>query len=197
MIERIHVTAIVGVAIAALAIALWLGGEPPSLRWLGSIGAPVAVVFGALTLFNLLLWKVPLLQGWFVKRPHLWGRWRVQMQSHWIDPRTGQRPAPFEVTWTVRQTFLGLYIHQEGQNATGDLVVGRVLRKEDGTYQIAGIYKGEPTLDQREQSPIHYGAILLDVQGSSNKPASMRGHYWTDRNTKGEIVAAGRQKVHG
>lgn len=192
MIDRAHIAAIVIVALAALAGTLWIGGEPPSWRWLASIGAPITVVGGAIAAFNLLLWKIPLLQGWFVKRPHLWGRWKVRVQSHWIDPNTKQQRPPFDVTWTVRQTFFSLHIHQQGDEATGDLLVGNIVRKEDGAYQIAAIYRGQPNLAQRAQSPIHYGAVLLDVQGPANRPTSLQGHYWTDRSTKGELLASSR-----
>lgn len=37
----------------------------------------------------------------------------------------------------------------------------------------------------REISPIHYGGLLLGIEG--NPPCYLEGHYWTDRKTKGEL----------
>jgi hypothetical protein len=63
------------------------------------------------------------------------------------------------------------------------------VRKEDGGFRLVGTYLNEPNITARAASPIHYGTFLLDIEGSANKPSQMRGHYWTDRGTKGEMLA--------
>jgi hypothetical protein len=47
------------------------------------------------------------------------------------------------------------------------------------------VYRNEPKLSVRDRSPIHYGAIVLDVQGDPVK--ELAGCYWTDRNSRGEL----------
>jgi hypothetical protein len=72
--------------------------------------------------------------------------------------------------------------------------VGAEIRKaEDGTYRVTGVYRNEPKLSVRERSPIHYGALVLDVLGDPAK--DLAGHYWTDRSTRGELHSTGRQVV--
>lgn len=42
----------------------------------------------------------------------------------------------------------------------------------------------------RDRSPIHYGAIVLDVQGDPVK--DLVGYYWTERSTRGELRSLAR-----
>ena len=86
--QRIHLSVFLLALAAVWGVLLMLQGiavtpgfsKPPS---------PV-VGFGLLllTAFDLWRWRVPVLHGWFVKRPWLWGRWKVTFQSNWLDPAT-------------------------------------------------------------------------------------------------------------
>lgn len=62
----------------------------------------------------------------------------------------------------------------------------------DGSARIYALYRNEPAIDVRQQSPIHYGAMLLDVVGQP--PRELVGQYWTDRETLGSIRLWGRQE---
>ena len=57
---------------------------------------------------------------------------------------------------------------------------------------VSGVYRNKPRYEDRSHSPIHYGAVWLQV---IDTPAQMLdGHYWTDRNTAGEMRLTERQK---
>jgi len=50
---------------------------------------------------------------------------------------------------------------------------------------VSGVYRNEPRFLVRDRSAIHYGAVWLKVVERPSK--EIVGHYWTDRETGGEI----------
>ena len=55
----------------------------------------------------------------------------------------------------------------------------------DGVPRFSSTYENVPGVLVQDWSRIHHGALLLDVHGS---PANrLKGWYWTDRDTKGEV----------
>lgn len=127
----------------------------------------------------------PFLQGWFVKRPVFRGTWQAKVSSNWINPATGRAPEPIDGFMVVRQTYSSLSLRLLTDESTSNCIDAEFLMLPDGTVSIAGVYRNEPRQPLRANSPIHYGAFLLEVLG---RPAvGLTGHYWTDRNTSGEI----------
>jgi hypothetical protein len=59
----------------------------------------------AIPAFDLWLWKVPFLHGWFVKRRVIDGIWRVEIRSNWTNPTTGARIPPVEGYMIVARPF--------------------------------------------------------------------------------------------
>ena len=58
---------------------------------------------------------------------------------------------------------------------------------------MSGVYRNEPRYQDRGHSQIHFGAVWLQV---IDTPAQkLEGHYWTDRNTAGEMLVTDRQKL--
>ena len=140
----------------------------------------------ALGLFNRWLWKLSLLQGWFVKRPILAGDWSFTIRSLWTDPETDCRPDPIVAKVNIRQTYARLHLSLATPESSGNFVASRIVAKDDGTYQVAGVYRNEPKLGLQEHSRPHLGALLLDVIGEPSSPSEFKGNYWTDRGTRGE-----------
>jgi hypothetical protein len=77
--------------------------------------------------------------------------------------------------------------------SSSEFVSAEISRAGDGLYRVSGVYRNEPKLSVRDRSPIHYGAIVLDVQGDPVK--SLAGYYWTDRNTRGELGSVSHHPV--
>jgi hypothetical protein len=189
---RIHVSALLLFASTVWGLALVLGGItlPP-----GAFG-PFSIVVGslvfALSVFDVWLWRVPVLQGWFVKRPALYGTWRVTFHSDWVDPETNEGIPPKVGYMAVRQTYSSLSMKLMTDESTSSLVAEGLSVGSDGTFKVFAVYRNESRIAVRDRSPIHYGAFALDVQGS---PASrMEGAYWTDRNTRGDMTLTDRNK---
>jgi hypothetical protein len=189
MISHNQLFAIVAVTIALfLALVVAVGGQV-HIEWFRELEMTVVAVALILTGFNLWAWRWSFLQGWFIHRPHLWGPWSVTIKSDWRDPSTGDGVDPFNVTFEVRQSFTSLHVRMSSDVSDGELVCANLLRKEDGGFRLIGTYRNEPNIFERVNSPIHYGTFILDVEGYANRPNALRGHYWTDRGTRGDMTA--------
>ena len=187
MIDRVQVSALIVVPLASVAVSLVLAGEPLSWNWVKSFGGAVSATAGAMALFDRWAWKQRLLQGWFVNRPILVGDWNFKIRSLWTDPQTDGTPDPIEAKVTIRQTYTQLHLRLETPESSGDFVASRIVAKDDGTYQITGMFRNQPRISIQDRSRTHMGALVLDVLGEPSSPSELKGHYWTDRGTSGEI----------
>ena len=185
MISRLHLSTILIIAAVLWGAVLFIAGITIKVNWF----QPVSLVVGALILllaaFDLWLWRISLLRGWFVKRPCVRGTWKTILQSQWTDPETGESPPDIEAYIAIRQTYSMLSMRLMTEESASELLGAEIVRAGDGTYRIAGVYRNEPRLAMRERSPIHYGAMLLEVEG--RPPVRLAGYYWTDRNSRGEM----------
>lgn len=190
MMPRPQIIAIVALVLTAFLGVVWLRGGTVPLEWATYLGITMTLVSGVLFIFDRWFWRFPLLQGWFVKRPHLWGTWSVTFATQWKDPETGRQREPVSGTFEIRQSFSSLHVRMQSDQSNGDLLCANILNIDDGRFRLAGIYRNEPKLNERQKSGIHYGTFLLDIEGNPNSPTGMRGNYWTDRETKGEMNCA-------
>jgi hypothetical protein len=141
--------------------------------------------------FELWLWKLPFLHGWVVKRPVLTGTWRAELRSNWKDAGGAPIP-PIEGYVVIRQTFLNLSLRLLTKESSSHLVGTEIVCSVDGQYCVSGVYRNEPRYQDRSHSQMHFGAVWLQV---IDTPAQkLQGHYWTDRNTAGEMLVTDRQK---
>ena len=190
MLSRLHLSAIL-----VLAAALWGGllvveGVSVNGAWLRPFSTVVGVLLLLLAAFDLWAWRLRVLNGWFVPRPDLRGTWRVELQSDWKNPATDSGVGPIVAFLVVRQTFSTLSVRMLTAESASELVAAEINKASDGTYRLAAVYRNEPNLSVRDRSPIHYGAIVLDVQGDPVK--GLAGYYWTDRNSRGELRTLAR-----
>src|SRR5579864_1565988 len=140
MISRLHLSALILLAFAIWAVILRLSGQPISANWFAPYATVITVLVISLAAFDIWLWRWRILQGWFVRRPHLWGTWRVQIVSNWIDPATGRGIEPIDAFLTIRQTYSSIKLRMITNESTGDLLTGELLEKDDGSFRLAGIY---------------------------------------------------------
>jgi hypothetical protein len=186
MISRLYLTPIIFVVGVVWLALLALDGVVIELQWLRHGATVVPVLLVALGAFDNWLWKARCLNGWFTKRPVLCGTWQVTLQTEWVNAKTGERPGPIDCYMVIRQTFSSLSMRLMTPESVSWLIAHNIVRSNDGTFQVAGVYMNKPDLSLRgERSEIHYGALLLDVQGQP--PSSLSGHYWTDRQTRGKM----------
>jgi hypothetical protein len=186
-----YVKAILYVAVAVWAIVLLVSGQNLSSALLRPLSTVTSVVVLLSMAFELWLWKIPLLHGWFVKRPVIEGTWKAEIRSNWKDTGGAEIP-PVQGYVVIRQTFLNLSLRLLTEESSSHLVGTEIVCSVDGLYCVSGVYRNEPRYQDRGHSQIHYGAVWLQV---IEKPTQMlEGHYWTDRNTAGELRLTERQR---
>ncbi len=193
MLNRLHLSAILLLAAALWGTLLLLEGVAVHSAWLRPFSTVVGVLLLLLVAFDLWAWRLRFLRGWFVPRPDIRGTWHVELRSDWKDPATNEVVAPITAYLVVRQTFSSLSMRLVTSESASELVGAQITKAEDGTYRVTGVYRNEPKLSVRERSPIHYGAIVVDVLGDPVK--ELVGYYWTYRSTRGEIRTLARNDV--
>lgn len=191
MISRLHLSTILVTAALIWGGLLVLSGVQVSPEWTRPLSTVTGVMVLLLAAFDLFLWKLSFLQGWFVKRPVLYGTWRTEIRSTWVDPSTGKQAGPIEAYMVVHQSFSALSLRLYTKESASELLGAEIVGGHDGVYRVAGVYRNEPMLSVRDRSQIHHGGLLLHVIGSP--PTALKGHYWTDRKSAGEIELTERK----
>ncbi|MGH9436330.1 MAG: hypothetical protein ACRD4R_01285 [Candidatus Acidiferrales bacterium] len=187
-----YVKAIIYTAVFVWAIVLLVTGQTLSSGLLRPISTVTSVVVLLSIAFELWLWKLPFLHGWFVKRPVIDGTWKADLSSNWTDPATGASIPPVQGYMVVRQTFLSLSLRLLTEESSSYLVGTEIVCTVDGLYCVSGVYRNEPRYQERAHSPIHYGAVWLQVIDTPTR--MLKGHYWTDRGTAGELTLSDKQR---
>jgi|LAHU01.1.fsa_nt_gb hypothetical protein len=192
MIISKHITVLVWIAAIIWATLLILQGVSlPSgfFKPAPSVIGGVILILGA---FERWLWRWNLLHPWFVSTPDLNGSWKGELRSSWTDPNTGIRKEPTEAYMVVRQTLSTIRARLSTRKSASELLAGSIIHNEEGLHDFIGVYRNIPKMLERQDSPIHYGGLLIRVNG--NPPRTLCGEYWTDRNTKGELKFTAKSK---
>jgi hypothetical protein len=87
------------------------------------------------------------------------------------------------LVWNVPDEGFGHSLITNESKSTS--MIASVDGNGDGTYGLFAIYRNTPRAAVRHRSPIHHGALMLDVSGQP--PTLLEGFYWTDRTTMGEL----------
>lgn len=186
MVTRNLIYAIVGLAALTWGIVLFVSGVSVEPTWIRPFSLVVGLVVSAFSLFDRWLWKWPILHPWLVPIPNLAGTWRGEIKSHWINPETNEHPAPIETYAAISQTYSNIRMRVMTKESASELLGATIVRDLDGNYVVTGTYRNTPDIEFRHRSPIHHGAILLEVVG--RPPSALKGQYWTDRNTIGGMA---------
>lgn len=186
MISRIQLSAILLVATGVWGVSLIVAGVQVKPEWLRPFSLVLWALVVVVALADKVLWRFRWLQPWLFDMPDLRGTWRVLIH------RTGlpEAPTDIEAYMVIRQTLSSISLRLFTADSHSETLSAKVVRCDDGTWTLAGVYRNTPRLAVRKDSPLHHGAILLSVQGKN--PASLSGEYWTDRQSQGEIALSDR-----
>ncbi|NMC60201.1 MAG: hypothetical protein GYA51_12595 [Candidatus Methanofastidiosa archaeon] len=159
---------------------------------------PFTDVVGALMIligaFDRYLWRLKILQGWFVKKPDLNGTWIVRLSSSYKKYTNKKTKNEITAYLAIRQNFSDVRLRFMTKESFSEVLSADLSETEDKTYKLITVYRNEPRIQKRNHSPIHHGALILYIPEMN--PSSMKGFYWTDRSTKGEVkVFEKRKKV--
>jgi SMODS-associating 2TM, beta-strand rich effector domain len=191
MIGKVTLQYIAGAVVIVFALGIWITGGEVKLGWLKFYAAAVLIAGAGLLLWEHILWRIPPVQR-IPKVPRLIrGTWRVALASYWRDPKTGAGIPPKDVYAVVRQTAsrLSVTLHSDESSSTSTFAK---LSRLDGSWTLDYMYLNQPALSVEERSRIHHGSASLNLSGF---PVSrLKGRYWTDRDSKGELDFTERQK---
>lgn len=175
-----------------LSVVIWIGSA-----WVASIKPDdtvgliaqlpkVAAIDGMFVwLFVKWGWRCRFLHPWLVPYPDLNGTWEGQLISTYGDPLTTDERPPITATLTIRQTFMEVScaMRTRDMNSTSGLA-GFLLNPDQQQKQLVYTYLSHPRATLLATSPIHHGAVILDIL--NEPPTRLRGRYWTSRATAGE-----------
>jgi hypothetical protein len=139
-----YIKAIIYCAALAWTVILYFNHEAVKSVWLWPLSTAITVVLYAVMAFDLWLWKIPLLHGWFVKQPMIDGTWKAGIRSNWKNPATGTGIPPVEGYMIVRQTFSSLSLRLLTAESISELVGAEIVCSSDGLYCVSGVYRNEP-----------------------------------------------------
>ena len=177
-------------------MALWAQGQPV-LSWdfLKPFGIVVAAVVGVAGAFNRWAWSWRVFRGWYVNLPDLRGTWRTVLTSDWIDPATGHPIAPIDGFVVIRQTLSHLSVRLMTKESRSRSIAYSITKEDDDVFRLAVVYRNEPEIElQGNRSEIHHGAFWLEIFG--DEPHELKGHYWTDRKTRGGMHCTDRSRKY-
>jgi len=186
MMSQTRMIAFLFILALAWGVLLVLEGVDVKFQYMEPLTNVAGVGVLILLAFEKWVWKWRLLRSWFVSVPNVNGTWKGELVSSWKNPDTGEPLPPIEVYLVIHQTYSSIQVRQITKESSSDLLSGRVVKDGEGVYRIAGVYMNTPKIAHRDRSPMHYGAILLNIQG--DPPTVISGQYWTDRNTRGDMT---------
>ncbi|MEV6638163.1 hypothetical protein AB0M54_46330 [Actinoplanes sp. NPDC051470] len=191
MNRSITIRVVASTVVAVLSIGAWVQDGKPDLTPFKFFSAAVLVSTGIFLLWDFWLWQLKLIQK-IPKVPRsVRGTWKGTLTSFWVDPQTGERPGQKVVYLTVRQTGSAITIRLLTDESRSVSALAE-LAEIDGQVSVRYLYLSKPDLSVEHRSRIHHGSTVLDVSG---RPAQrLKGRYWTDRDSKGELEFALRSE---
>ena len=180
---------LVGVsAIAWFSLAYVSGLDLSNIKdFFGLIPKVVSIDLLFIAVFVKWGWKFKIFRGWLVPFPNLSGTWTGLIYSDWKNPETGEKPAPIPVMLTVNQSFFHIScMMRTSEMESSSYSEGFLIDSERQLKKIAYSYTSKPRLSLNERSIPHDGTAVFQI---IEKPKQkLKGRYWTERITKGEIV---------
>ncbi len=186
MTSRLHISAILLIAAGVWGVALLLAGVPVTAAWFKPFSVVVGAVVLVLSVADKWLWRVRWFRPWLFNMPDLNGTWKVAIRRN-TPERSAQEVEAYMV---IRQAFSTISLRLLTPESQSETLSAHVVSRDDGIYSLTAVYRNTPRLQVRERSPVHHGALILDVRG--DPPDSLAGQYWTDRLSQGELVLSGR-----
>ncbi|MCU1685394.1 MAG: hypothetical protein JWQ81_6133 [Amycolatopsis sp.] len=184
MKRGVLVRVVVGVVVVLLVIQNWLQGGQFNFGLSKIFSTAVLAATLVLALWESWLWRLPLAQRMPGTPRCIRGTWRGVLTTFWVDPKTGKSPDPKTVYLVIRQSASELSVKlltNESRSASSFASV----RLDDGSYELLYLYLNRPDSRYESRSRMHHGSTALDLSGSPVK--RLKGRYWTDRDTRGEL----------
>ena len=112
--------------------------------------------------------------------------------SSYVPPSESEPVGPVDVLFVIRQTYSALHIRMLTAESSSNTVGATVSREADGSHLVLGTYENRPREEVRHRSAMHVGAMWLS--GDGQLPDMLRGFYWTNRATRGDLTLKSRER---
>lgn len=146
----------------------------------GNITTTITIVGFISVFFVSYAWKWKIFRKWLVPFPYLGGVWSGTIISTYEKLN---KEIPIELK--IKHNFLNINIKfKTEESASHNVSACFNIDDERDIKQLFYSYCNTPDADVREQSPIHYGTTMLEINDDANV---LSGSYWTDRKTTGKI----------
>lgn len=159
---------------------------------------PAVVTFDTIVIFifSKWVWKYKLFYSWLVPFPNLNGTWKGNIETNWINEKTGKKPAYIPVILTIKQSFTNIScVMRTGEMNSYSFISGFVIDKENQILKLVYSYDSIPKQTVKNRSPQHFGTMYFDIiNNRGNKELS--GDYWTGNETTGRIELEFWKKEH-
>jgi hypothetical protein len=186
-----------GVMLVIWVCVLRATGTPLSINWEAIKKLPDVVTIFVVVSFAftrwMWRWKIFTYNGWLVRVPYIQGTWVGDLQSTWVNPKTGQGIPPLKMILVVRQTFSTLSCTMFTKESESYSRAAQIAAEEEtGAITVSYNYTNRSKADIRHRSPIHDGAAHLRVVTLPHR--MLEGEYWTGRCTTGTMKLEFRSK---
>ena len=182
--HRTIVQAVTATVVLVFAIGIWATGGAVSPTWLRFYSAAVLLATLLLGVWEHWLWRLPLSQRIASVPRDIRGTWKGKLESLWKDPATGESPPAKSAYLVVRQSASQVVVRLLTEESSSQSTLAKVA-KDDASSTLAYVYLNRPDIRVEHRSRMHNGSAFLEISG---KPASrLRGRYWTDRDSRGEL----------
>lgn len=173
-----------GIVIGIFVVGIWINGDPVHPAWFRSYSVAVTALLGCIWLWDRVLWRTSIAQKRDGVPRDLAGTWSGTLTSFWKDPQTGQCPPSKSVYLAVRQSASHASVTLISDESESTSSMFEII-SHDGHATLAYMYLNKPDSRHEHRSRIHHGSTMLTITGT---PATrLRGRYWTDRDTRGEL----------
>lgn len=194
MVSRFAIAILIFIALISWYLTLAASGLSIPSYWHKPASIMISVLSTVLLVFERWAWSWPIVRL-LAHRPDLRGTWRVEIKSLWIDPETGKTVPPIRAYFCIAQTFSKLAIRQFTQESHSSSLTATIQENDGEAYTVFGIYHNDPNVSVSYRSRSHHGSLKMEFIEDS-KPR-MKGKYWTERMTTGELDAERVSKKKG
>lgn len=154
----------------------------------------VPIVGVVATVFVIRAWRWRIFHPWLVPFPDLNGTWQGTIQTTWQDSKTGQTPGPIPCILTIKQSFVRIScVMRTSEMASRSFLADFWLDADEQIRRLGYSYASTPLPLVAHRSKPHYGTMVFEIIGDPvNK---LKGVYWTERKTTGEVGLTFRQRT--
>lgn len=153
----------------------------------------IPIILFAIMVFTSFAWKWRMFNSWLVPFPNLNGTWQGSIQTTWKNPDTGYVPGAIPVILSIKQSFTKIScVMRTAEMTSRSYLADFWLNYDDQIRMLGYSYHSRPLPTVVDRSQPHDGTVTFDLIG--NPVTKLKGAYWTERKTTGEIVLTFRCK---